>query len=434
MRGLIGPVGSGKSVGCANEIMHRANQSLYDSKWAVVRNTYGELEDTTMATWFDWFGSYGHFSQKKMTHEIPLDNERVLSVMFRALDKPKDAKKLLSLELSAAWFNEAREISFDIVRNMRPRVLRFPKKEIAPDAWHGIIMDTNPPDTDHWWYKRFVEEPNPQWQCFHQPSGRSAEAENIANLVNDYYNTIAQGESDEWVRIYVDGEYGFVQDGKPVYPEYRDSIHCMEFAPWPDADIYIGLDFGLTPAAVFSQRSGMGQVRVFDELVMDRGGAVQLAEALKPMLKKYPGHRYRIEGDPSGEQGSSIDSEQTVFRILQANGIDAHPSLVNDNNTVQRREAGRAPMTRMVDGEPGLLLHPRCKRLRKALGGKFQYKRMQVTGDARYRDKPDKDEWSHVAEAYEYCMIAAGENPKASKEQIPAVIVPQGKAWSPYEA
>lgn len=161
---------------------------------------------------------------------------------------------------------------------------------------------------------------------------------------------------------------------------------------------------------------------------------MQLAEALKPMLKKYPGHRYRIEGDPSGEQGSSIDSEQTVFRILQANGIDAHPSLVNDNNTVQRREAGRAPMTRMVDGEPGLLLHPRCKRLRKALGGKFQYKRMQVTGDARYRDKPDKDEWSHVAEAYEYCMIAAGENPKASKEQIPAVIVPQGKAWSPYEA
>ena len=47
--------------------------------------------------------------------------------------------------------------------------------------------------------------------------------------------------------------------------------------------------------------------------------------------------------------------------------------------------------------------------LRKALSGGFCYKRVQVTGDERYMDKPDKNKYSHVAEALEYMLLGEGE-------------------------
>ncbi len=443
IRGIKGPVGSGKSSGCAVEGVRRGKQQAPASdgirytKGAVIRNTYRELEDTTLATFMDWFPEKhcGKFNIRDFTYHFRKGDVHC-DILFRALDRPDDVKKLLSLELTWAWVNEAREIPLPIIEMLQTRVGRYPSKRDVGPTWFGIFMDTNPPDSDHWWY-RLAEVLRPKYHKFwSQPSGRSSAAENIHNLPDGYYERMAEGKSDEWVNIYVDGQYGFVQDGKPVYPEYRDSIHCSEFDLIPYAlqpRMDVGLDFGLTPAAVFQQRSAMGQVRCVDELVMERGGAKQLAEALKPLFARYKDYDLNIVGDPSGTDGAATDVEQTVFKILRANGVNARPCLPLDNNTEMRREAGRAPMMRMIDGEPGLLVHPRCIKLRKALSGKFQYKRIQVTGDERFRDKPDKDEWSHVAEAYEYANLGAGENPKVNQNApLPKPVV-MTQSWSPYD-
>ena len=61
VRGLRGPVGSGKSVACCFEIMRKAcsqkidNKGLRRSRWAVIRNTNPQLKTTTIKTWRDWF-------------------------------------------------------------------------------------------------------------------------------------------------------------------------------------------------------------------------------------------------------------------------------------------------------------------------------------------------------------------------------------------
>ena len=61
VRGIRGPVGSGKSVACCVEIFRRACQQepakdgIRYTKWAVVRNTNPELRTTTIATWLQWF-------------------------------------------------------------------------------------------------------------------------------------------------------------------------------------------------------------------------------------------------------------------------------------------------------------------------------------------------------------------------------------------
>src|SRR5688572_19054430 len=59
VRGLLGPLGSGKSTGCCAEIMSRAVRQPLDStgarrsRWCVIRNTYRELADTTIQSWLD---------------------------------------------------------------------------------------------------------------------------------------------------------------------------------------------------------------------------------------------------------------------------------------------------------------------------------------------------------------------------------------------
>ena len=61
VRALMGPIGSGKSVACIIEMWLKAMNQEPDefghrkSRWLVARNTYRELLDTTMQTFFDWF-------------------------------------------------------------------------------------------------------------------------------------------------------------------------------------------------------------------------------------------------------------------------------------------------------------------------------------------------------------------------------------------
>ena len=76
---------------------------------------------------------------------------------------------------------------------------------------------------------------------------------------------------------------------------------------------------------------------------------------------------------------------------------------------MKRRESVAMCLSRLIDGEPGLLLHPSCTNLRKAMSGGYAYKRLQVSGEERYRDVPDKGMYSHVAEAGQYMLMGAGE-------------------------
>ena len=415
VRGIRGPFGSGKSTACVMEIMRRAQQQPKGgdgkrrSRWAIVRNTYPELRTTTIKTWHQWFPTtLGRWvDQGPPTHHIQ-DGDLDLEVIFLALDRPDDISKLLSMELTGAWINEAREVPKAVLDGLTGRVGRYPSALMGGRGWSGIIMDTNPPDTDHWWY-RLAEVDRPDgFEFFAQPSGRSPEAENRENLPDGYYERQIAGKDQDWVKVYVDAEYGFVREGKPVFPEYVDSLHCREFDLVPGVPIVVGIDFGLTPAAALLQRTPSGQIRVFDEVVALDMGASRFAEVLGPKLRgqwsAWP--IGAIKGDPAGDSRAQTD-ETTPFQILRAAGIDARPASTND--PVRRIEAVAAPLRRIIDGQPGFLLHPRCVVLRKAMAGGYCYRRLAVSGEERFRDVPDKNAYSHIADALQYAFDGAGE-------------------------
>lgn len=426
-RGLMGPFGSGKSTACIMEIIRRAKQQRIGSdgkrhsRWAIIRNTYPELKTTTIKSWHQWIPpNIGRWVDTGPPMHHIQEGDLDLEVIFLALDRPDDISKLLSMELTGAWLNEAREIPKAVLDGLTGRVGRFPSVLMGGTSWSGIIADTNPPDNDHWWYK-LAEDVHPEgWRFFRQPGGLDADAENVENLPPNYYQRQIAGKDEDWIKVYVNADYGFVRDGKPIYPEFRDSVHVREFDVvhgWP---MYIGIDFGLTPAAVFGQKSPMGQWRWHSELVTEDMGAKRFAELLRgAMHERYAGMTFAsITGDPAGEGRAQTD-ETTPFQILRAAGVMANPAPTNDY--MKRRESVASCLSRLIDGEPGLIVHPQCKTLRKGMAGGYNYKRLQVTGEERYRDVPDKGMYSHVCEAGQYMLVGAGEARTLVKRERSAI-------------
>ena len=425
VRSLFGPIGSGKSVACVAEMMRIScfvqqptpGTNVRESRWVVVRNTYRELMDTTIQTFFDWVPEHtGVFLKQdlKFTFKQALPDGTIVKAefLFRALDKPDDIKKLLSLEVTGGWLNEAREIPKAIMDMLIGRLGRYPRKVdgLGGATRYCLLMDTNPPDSDHWYYKLFEEQKPEGYEIFYQPSGLSPEAENIKNLPDGYYQKMQAGKDQEWINVYVHGQYGFVQDGKPVWPEYKDDFHHTdkEITVPKSLTIHVGIDFGLTPAAIFGVRTPTDQIIAFDEFVAEDMDARTFGRLLKQKINsEYSGYNFRFTGDPAGDFRAQSDSS-TPFMMLAAEKIPAAPAWTND--PVIRIGAAAAPMKRLDSaGNPGFLVGPKCKVLRKALSGGYKYRRIKVAGDERYHDVPDKNRYSHPADGFQYLMLSLGE-------------------------
>jgi hypothetical protein len=397
---------------------------------------------TTIKTWHQWIPeSLGRWqSIGPPTHYVPGPDGLDMEVLFVALDNPDDVAKLLSFDATWAWVNEVREIPKAIIDALTGRVGRYPPRDdsigvVCVDP--QIVMDTNPPDSDHWYYalaerdtstemglelvesldaaeselrrNGILPEGVPLFEFFRQPGGRSAGAENLENLRPGYYELLAAGKNSDFVKVYVDGEYGFVRDGKPVYPEYVDSVHCRAFEVSRETPIRIGLDFGLTPAATISFRDLHGRWRVRSEVVTEDMGATKFAELLGRHLREfYPDNPVAsIRGDPSGDNRAQTD-EQTVYDILRVAGIEAEPAPLPDDPLI-RRDAVGGLLEHWVDGEPRLLIHPDCRVLRKGMAGAYCLRRVRVIGRESYHDKPEKNRFSHVCEALQYDVVSGGE-------------------------
>lgn len=415
VRGIRGPWGSGKSTVCVIELLRRAQMQrpgpdgIRRTRWAVIRNTYPELKMTTIKTWHDWVPKdLGQWVDMGPPRHFIKFGDIEMEVYFIALDNPNDVKKLFSLELTGAWINEAKFNDKYLLTNLIGRDGRYPSKRDGGASWYGIIMDTNSMDMDHWWYHYAEEETPEDWEFFSQPSGFSPEAENIQNHNDpDYYRKSAQGKDPDWVKVYLANEYGYVREGKPVWQSYSDNLHCQPCEPTRGIPLTIGIDFGLTPAAVFTQRDLLGRWKGLSELVATDMGAVRFGELLgSEMRGRYAGYEFEVNGDPAGDNRAQTD-ETTPMMILRAAGIPVKPAPTND--PIQRVEAVSVALNRLIDGKPGFMLDPSCKILRKAMIGAYQYRRIQVGGTERYTDKPDKNQYSHVADALQYALIGAGE-------------------------
>lgn len=435
-RVMCGPFRSGKSVTSMVEIVRRAKEQkpgkdgIRRSRWAVIRNTMPQLRDTTMKTWFDWFpdGSCGWWKETGKTFYLEFGDVKA-EVMFRALDDASDVKNLLSLELTGAYINEAREIPREIVEGLDGRINQYPKMSDGGATWAGIWADTNPPEEGSYWWA-MLEGLDPDtgnarkndWVIFSQPGGMvrvgenepcewvmkngwrlitNSKADNIGNLPSGYYSTLVRDKSDEYIKVYVLGQYGQSKAGKPVHPTFDPEYHIAKDILIPNRHLLllVAADFGHTPAFTLKQQDLHGRVLTLDEVVTEGMGLQRaINEKLKPLLKnKYMDFNVRVTGDPAGNTGAQTD-EKSCVDIFKMCGF-RNVKFAFSNSPVHRVGATDFFLSRRTEMGASYLISPQCSYLTRGMKGGYHYK---ITKAGITSVEVNKNIFSHICEAGQY--------------------------------
>ena len=292
-----------------------------------------------------------------------------------------------------------------------------------------------PPSKDSFLYEQF-EELNPEgWEIYKQPSGLDERAEDRENLPETYYEDMMNGATEDWIDVHVHGKYGRSVAGRPVYEKsFKREFHVASEPLIPMNSsahtVLIGMDFGRTPAAVMGQRDWRGRLNALDALYVENIGLDNFLKLhLKPLLnERFPHCKYLVVGDPAGWAKSQL-SEKNAYDVLKEHGFAAVPAPTNDVD--KRLQAVESLLGQQVDGGPMWRFAPETtskgmKKLIAGFDGGYRYKRRT---DGTYEVTPQKNSFSHLADAAQY--LALGVNLEASAASVKArPVEPVRHVWA----
>jgi hypothetical protein len=439
---IMGPVGGGKSTVAFIDLLNRAFQqvpfnNVRRTKFIILRNTMAQLKATVKPLIDQWMitmppSPMGSWRLTDNTFEIraraPDGTIVHTEFVMMAADTPDDVRRLLSVECSAAWVEEAREVDPEVFAGLQGRTARFPNVASGGVTYPGVICSTNPPPLGGFWHGLITKPPSNS-KVFIQPSALlddgslNPEAENLANLDPDYYDNLIAANSDGWIDVYLKNKFGPGNMGQPVYKaSFKRDFHVSktELKPVMQSvnSLIVGMDNGLQAAAAIGQMDARGRVNVLDECLvhedMTMGVESFLERQLVPLLReKYP---FKPENiifllDPACFQRSQVD-EKTIAQAVMKYGYTVRKAPTNAPE--RRISAVEDLFSRQIDGSAALLIDPKCEYLIEACDWGYRYKKSAGGGTTL---TPDKTHHSHLSDAFQYFAL------HFSMEQ-------QGQVWS----
>jgi hypothetical protein len=426
---IQGPVGGGKSTAALMELLKRAVEQepfkgVRRTKMGILRNTTAQLKATIKPLIDTWFGTLTNntMGQWRLTDNVfearfklPDGTTVHSEFMLLAADTPEDVRRLLSLELSAAWVEEAREIDPDVFSGLQGRTARYPSRAAGGVTYPGVICSMNPPSLGGFWHG-MVANPPSNTEVFLQPPALlddgsiNPEAENLEHLDPDYYDNLIAGKTEDWINVYLKNQFGAGNMGMPVFrSSFKRSFHVsskgLMAVPESVNPLIVGMDNGLQGAATVMQRNMLGRVNVLAEAYVPEdttmGAESFLDKILIPKLDRlFP--RFSREAfvfvmDPACWQRSQVD-EKTIAMAVTQRGFTAVKAMTND--PVRRVDAVEGLLALQIDGGPGFLIdEEECPHLVEALDWGYRYKKGPggVTTTTF-----EKNHYSHIAESLQY--------------------------------
>lgn len=435
---------SGKSVMMIQELLWIGyNQApdqygVRNARFAIIRASYPNLRETTIKTYQQWIPPL--IAPVKQTAPmssvfrigLPDGTTTNFEFIFLAVENQQDAEKLKSLELTAAFMNEASECDESVLDMLQTRVGRYPSLKEGGCTYSCIIFDSNPPSDSHWIAqldRRIQRGEYDGARIFHQPaplipvyskSGEivdykdNPEAENLQFLNQkpgdytleerkqfgyDYYRRQIPGKSQHWINVFILGQYGSSFDGKPVYQAHwtEEVVSTHSLVARTGEPVLLGIDTtGLNPAVVMGQLY-MGMLQVQHELLaLDMPFKTFVRDILRPFLAQhYPNSQVIAYCDPANPRDSMRG--ETPIQLLRQYDIMAQsaptnkfkPRLDSVVSFLQRRE--------------GLLIDFHCEKLVDGFRGGYHYRPVNVSGIGQtYSSEPSKNEYSHIHDAFQY--------------------------------
>lgn len=436
---LSGPVGSGKTTACIKRSLRAAMQQppmLHNGKRLkgaprfyrinLYRETYKDIWQTTVPSWCKILNPDKGVG--KLVGSSPRPGQYTLEfndgwgpifyeANFFAWGEDADPDSLGGTEATDALLNEMPTLREDLMTNLGRTVGRFPNRgEIGlPDdpaiPYGSIFGDANAPAPDSWVYRDFWSAKRPEgYLHFKQPGGRDANAENLKAVGRAYYHAMVEGNKHRpwWIKIKVDHKPGYNRETDVIYSDFDDDVHVSHdpLKAYPILPVLVGIDGGLTPAAVFEQELGDGQLNILAEVVIERGDEFDLAEGMKVVMAqpRFSGCEFHFMCDPAMDAGADTKLGSMRSRLAAELGVKVTDIKLAPTNDPETRHA---PIrSKIKDGRKKLLVDAaHCPTVRRALAGTYQYHSTRGTGD---RGRAVKNPDSHVMEGAEYGAMQCG--------------------------
>ena len=420
---IVGPVGSGKTVGGIMKMVYVASRQAKSkngkrkTRFAVVRDTYEALKMTTMKSFFDWFppGEAGDWISSQKTFILRIGDVEA-EIIWLGLDDERDVRRLLSLELTGVFFDEFVFIRRDIVEAAAGRVGRYPSVKDGGPTWYGVWGSSNVGSVADWWYEYLYKEvpSDPiranEMRLFTQPGARTREAENVENLTPDYYGRFTRTRTAEWLAQYLDCVWQPAKGGKPVHPMFRRAIHVSpyELIPNPAFPLLIGYDPGVSYSGlVFGQHDHINnRVMLLEHgfILENIGTERMIRDVLNPLLaRQYRAVAGRVLMclDPA-VRNRSAGNESSSYDYIKAAKLQATFDM--DNSIGTRLAQVDSFLSRNTNLGPALVVDPRNKVVIDGFEYGYRYKLSRAGVKS---EVPEKNQYSHPMDGVQYICLNA---------------------------
>lgn len=400
VKGAIGGLSGGKSTACEQEqaliCLKTPGGLSVATRQAVTKAGLSVLEDyhrllSGVAKWV---------ASRKM---FEFDNGHKLVVC------PADEwDRFGSTQLVSFYIQEAQEVDFRVFDALTQR-LRDPLGIVAGVPYYTGLFDARGVKTQHWIYNEYVKR---AWDASTDPATRKDAIspdwtwlqfktyDNPFNAPGYLENQLrAHKDNTPWVKMLIEGEFGFDIEGRPVYECYKPEIHDAHISEDRTLPMYRGWDFGYNrPAVVWCQYDRNGRFLVLRELCPTGVSRDELCDMVSALQKReFPDRhpsQYKDFGDAAGDNDNT--SGRTDIEFVEnyfGTNVEYRRARVSDG-----LEVVRGLMTRMTKkGEPRFAVDVSCQRLREALAGAYYYKIDKTD------ERPVKGEgYDDVADALRY--------------------------------
>jgi len=411
---IVGSVGSGKTTGAFIDLYLLALRNMLKgfkkSIFYVFRNSYPQLRDSTVQSFFETFGcDPKKFNVTRMEYVMKIKKAHQIIWRFRAIeDTEKDLLKLDGYLMTGAYIDE-------VVNYETPNILhkcnlrcRWPAKTVFQGktnyADHEVICTSNPPPSkEHWvWQLFFANNPDPKlYQGWQQPLD-----ENVKNLPPNYYEDLTKSLPTYLRQRYVEGRPVPMPTGAEVYIKFDSKVHVKNIVPFTNEPLLRGWDFGTAnPACVITQivfvdkdgnyikdpstEDTFLQLRIYDEITQKNLNIREFAKIVKSYCESKYGLNWHYLDfcDPHG-MAKTESSTRTAWQQLIEEGIHPVPGAIEIRERILAVQF-------FLDTEHGLLINPTCTKLITGFEG--GYHKVKIKGVVI--DKISKNDVSHPHDA-----------------------------------
>lgn len=417
--GIRGPVGSGKTTAHLRSRIRRAQMmprsgidGIRRYKVTIARETYRQLWSTTIPSWWEvmpkrignWAGGRGD----PVTHAIRFEDpygiiEFVAEFMAFGTSAAEVDANARGVQTTDLALEEADTVPVAVFTKGITRVDRYPPKDHfahlprEAQSYGQVSASYNAPDEDNWCVRVLegegmddaarevrgqLDDQGVKIEFFRQPGFGEAGTENLDNLGPKYYPRAiaamrAEGRGNDVDRL-IENKIGYIRIGDPVFrTEFKPRIHVSPtpLRAIPGIPLRIGLDQGYFGAAVIGQFLHPFQWRILGELVFKDGSfADQFGRELRALLdERWPGHPIYNPAfcDMAGTTKESQEDVTWMNTVAGASRLVIEPQRLGGNRTAPRLAVWRAAMEWDHFGEPGLLIDPSCKWLKRGLANDY---------------------------------------------------------------